>query len=149
MSEFLNVAAWLPVRAKEQPDALAVAVAKKGSGGRTGRVSVEVAFSAATKFAFTIGSVPTLFSTPLLFFATGSWMMFLKISLAWLPERSGRCTLIEMLISSRATTFFTGSYKSTEFRLKFDRVGISDWAKTERSSAAVPINFENLSTSMT
>ncbi|MCR9161305.1 MAG: fatty acid CoA ligase family protein [Nannocystaceae bacterium] len=31
----LNVAAWLPVRAREQPDALAVAVARKGAGGRT------------------------------------------------------------------------------------------------------------------
>ncbi len=31
----LNVAAWLPLRAKEQPDALAVAVAKKAGGGRT------------------------------------------------------------------------------------------------------------------
>ncbi len=34
-TEFLNVAAWLPLRAQEQPDALAVAVARKGSGGRT------------------------------------------------------------------------------------------------------------------
>ncbi len=34
-TEFLNVAAWLPLRAQEQPDALAVAVARKGAGGRT------------------------------------------------------------------------------------------------------------------
>lgn len=33
--EFLNVAAWLPRRAAEQPDSLAVAVAKKGPGGTT------------------------------------------------------------------------------------------------------------------
>lgn len=32
---FLNVAAWLPRRAAEQPDALAVAVARKGPGGTT------------------------------------------------------------------------------------------------------------------
>lgn len=32
---FLNVAAWLPLRAEQQPDTLAVAVAKKGRGGRT------------------------------------------------------------------------------------------------------------------
>lgn len=30
--QFLNVAAWLPLRAAEQPDALAVAVARKGGG---------------------------------------------------------------------------------------------------------------------
>ena len=33
--EVLNVAAWLPRRASEQPEALAVAVAKKGPGGST------------------------------------------------------------------------------------------------------------------
>lgn len=32
---FLNVAAYLPLRAKEQPDALSVAVARKGPGGTT------------------------------------------------------------------------------------------------------------------
>jgi len=35
VSAFVNVAAWLPLRAAEQPDALAVAVAKKGPGGST------------------------------------------------------------------------------------------------------------------
>ncbi len=33
--EFLNVAAWLPRRAAEQPESLAVAVARKGPGGTT------------------------------------------------------------------------------------------------------------------
>ena len=35
MTAFLNVAAWLPKRAAEQPDSLAVAVARKGPGGST------------------------------------------------------------------------------------------------------------------
>ncbi|MEM6290349.1 MAG: fatty acid CoA ligase family protein [Myxococcota bacterium] len=35
MTDILNVAAYLPLRAAEQPDALAVAVARKGPGGST------------------------------------------------------------------------------------------------------------------